>query len=76
MFISRLFIISLIAFMTIGTQNYLFGASAAELTAKLKSLSFKAILRQDGEDLIELLAYTRCLIEFLQWSTSIKMRIV
>ncbi|TCD66039.1 GTPase-activating protein [Steccherinum ochraceum] len=44
-----LFIISLIAFMTIGTQNYLFGASAAELTAKLKSLSFRAILRQDVE---------------------------
>lgn len=43
-----LFIIAIIAFFTIATQNYLFGASAAELTSKLKSLSFKAILRQDS----------------------------
>ena len=44
-----LFIISLIAFASIGTQNFLFGASAAALTAKLKALSFRAILRQDSE---------------------------
>ncbi|KAI0789769.1 P-loop containing nucleoside triphosphate hydrolase protein [Abortiporus biennis] len=41
------FIIALISMCTIGNQNYLFGSSAAELTAKLRSLSFRAILRQD-----------------------------
>ncbi|THH26451.1 hypothetical protein EUX98_g7736 [Antrodiella citrinella] len=44
-----LFIIALISLVTIAVQNYLFGASAAELTTKLKSLSFRAILRQDVE---------------------------
>ena len=33
----------------IGFQNYLFASSAAKLTMKLRSLSFKAILRQDIE---------------------------
>ncbi|KAH8078415.1 P-loop containing nucleoside triphosphate hydrolase protein [Cristinia sonorae] len=44
-----LFIIALIAFATIAIQNFLFGASAAELNTKLRSLSFRAILRQDIE---------------------------
>lgn len=35
--------------MTIGMQNYLFTRAAANLTAKLRSLSFRAILRQDIE---------------------------
>ncbi|KJA18017.1 hypothetical protein HYPSUDRAFT_169806 [Hypholoma sublateritium FD-334 SS-4] len=44
-----MFIIALISTFTIGWQNYLFAASAANLTARLRSLSFKAILRQDIE---------------------------
>jgi hypothetical protein len=32
----------------IGFQNYLFSSSAAKLTRKLRSLSFRAILRQDS----------------------------
>ena len=44
----RSFIISILAMISIGTQNYLFAASAASLTSKLRSLSFRAILRQDS----------------------------
>ncbi|THG99669.1 hypothetical protein EW026_g2716 [Hermanssonia centrifuga] len=43
------FVIAIISTMTIGIQNYMFGASASELTSKLRSLSFRAILRQDIE---------------------------
>ncbi|KAH0586250.1 Leptomycin B resistance protein pmd1 [Termitomyces sp. J132] len=43
------FIIALISTVAIGMQNYLFSAAAASLTAKLRSLSFRAILRQDIE---------------------------
>ncbi|KAG5648338.1 hypothetical protein DXG03_004910 [Asterophora parasitica] len=43
------FIIALISTLSIGLQNYLFSAAAATLTAKLRSLSFRAILRQDIE---------------------------
>ncbi|KAJ6527152.1 hypothetical protein B0H19DRAFT_1335178 [Mycena capillaripes] len=43
------FIIALISTVLIGFQNYLFSSSAARLTKKLRSLSFKAILRQDIE---------------------------
>ncbi|KAJ3876935.1 P-loop containing nucleoside triphosphate hydrolase protein [Lentinula edodes] len=43
------FLIAVISSMTIGVQNYNFSASAANLTAKLRSLSFRAILRQDIE---------------------------
>jgi ATP-binding cassette subfamily B (MDR/TAP) protein 1 len=42
-----LFIIAIIATITIGNQTYYFAASAAALTEKLRSLSFKAVLRQD-----------------------------
>jgi hypothetical protein len=45
----RFFVISLISMCTIGFQNYLFSASAASLTHKLRSLSFRAILRQDSK---------------------------
>ena len=34
--------------LSIGIQNYLFASSAASLTSKLRSLSFRAILRQDS----------------------------
>ncbi|THH03905.1 hypothetical protein EW145_g5914 [Phellinidium pouzarii] len=41
------FLIAIISVFTVGIQNYEFAASAANLTHKLRSLSFKAILRQD-----------------------------
>jgi hypothetical protein len=34
--------------ISIGSQNYLFASAAASLTSKLRSLSFRAILRQDS----------------------------
>jgi ATP-binding cassette subfamily B (MDR/TAP) protein 1 len=43
------FIIALISTCTIGLQDYMFGSAAATLTAKVRSLSFKAILRQDSK---------------------------
>jgi len=43
------FIIAILSAMTIGVQNYTFGAAAANLTHKLRSLSFKAVLRQDSK---------------------------
>ena len=47
--VHRLFIIAIISVVTIGSQNYFFAASAASLTKKLRSLSFRAVLRQDSE---------------------------
>ena len=41
------FIIAILSMIAVGFQNYLFASSAAELTSKLRSLSFRAILRQD-----------------------------
>ncbi|KAJ7366944.1 P-loop containing nucleoside triphosphate hydrolase protein [Mycena albidolilacea] len=43
------FIIAILSTFCIGFQNYLFSSSAAKLTRKLRSLSFRAILRQDIE---------------------------
>ncbi|KAG1745981.1 P-loop containing nucleoside triphosphate hydrolase protein [Suillus paluster] len=43
------FIIAILSTISIGFQNYFFASSAATLTAKLRSISFKAILRQDIE---------------------------
>ncbi|KAH6917878.1 multidrug resistance protein 1 [Coprinopsis sp. MPI-PUGE-AT-0042] len=43
------FIIALISTGCVGFQNYFFAAAAASLTARLRSLTFKAILRQDIE---------------------------
>ncbi|KAJ6477368.1 P-loop containing nucleoside triphosphate hydrolase protein [Mycena vitilis] len=43
------FIIAILSTICIGFQNYLFSSSAAKLTMKLRSLSFRAILRQDIE---------------------------
>uniref|UniRef100_A0A8H7Y479 P-loop containing nucleoside triphosphate hydrolase protein n=1 Tax=Psilocybe cubensis TaxID=181762 RepID=A0A8H7Y479_PSICU len=42
-----LFLISIISSITISFQNRLFSAAAANLSARLRSLSFKAMLRQD-----------------------------
>ena len=44
-----LFLIAIGSMLAIGIQTYMFSSTAATLTAKLRSLSFKAILRQDGE---------------------------
>ena len=44
-----LFIISVLSTIAIGFQNYLFGYAASVLTSRLRSLSFKALLRQDVE---------------------------
>lgn len=44
-----MFIIAVLSTFSIGLQNYLFASAAATLTARLRSLSFKAILRQDIE---------------------------
>ncbi|KAF8650034.1 hypothetical protein AX16_005451 [Volvariella volvacea WC 439] len=41
------FIIAIISTICLGLQNYLSSSAAATLTAKLRSLSFKSILRQD-----------------------------
>ncbi|KAJ8580470.1 P-loop containing nucleoside triphosphate hydrolase protein [Rhizopogon salebrosus TDB-379] len=43
------FLIAILYGVCFGLQNYFFASSAAVLTAKLRSLSFKAILRQDIE---------------------------
>jgi len=43
------FLIAIISTASIGAQNYLFSSAATSLTSKLRSLSFKAILRQDVE---------------------------
>ncbi|EKM51815.1 uncharacterized protein PHACADRAFT_262171 [Phanerochaete carnosa HHB-10118-sp] len=43
------FIIALISTVTIGIQNYIFSATAAALTSKLRSIGFHSILRQDIE---------------------------
>lgn len=43
------FIIAILSALSIGFQNYYFASSAAILTAKIRSICFKAILRQDVE---------------------------
>ncbi|KAH7885321.1 P-loop containing nucleoside triphosphate hydrolase protein [Phlebopus sp. FC_14] len=43
------FLIAILSAVCIGLQNYYFASSAATLTSKLRSLTFKAILRQDIE---------------------------
>ena len=48
-FLYRFFIIALVSMVTIGVQNFMFASSAADLTNKLRGLSFRAILRQDSE---------------------------
>ena len=44
----RFFIISLIAMVAMGAQQYEFSAAAANLTLKLRSMSFRSILKQDS----------------------------
>jgi ATP-binding cassette subfamily B (MDR/TAP) protein 1 len=44
-----MFVIAILSTVAIGFQNYLFANAAANLTARLRSLSFKAMLRQDSK---------------------------
>jgi len=46
---NRFFIIAILSAISIGLQNFYFASSAAILTAKLRTLVFKAILRQDSK---------------------------
>jgi len=45
----RSFIISILAALSICLENYLFSKSASSLSRKLRSLSLRAILRQDSK---------------------------
>jgi ATP-binding cassette subfamily B (MDR/TAP) protein 1 len=44
-----MFIIAILSTFSIGFQNYLFAKAAASLTSRLRTLSFKSMLRQDIE---------------------------
>jgi ATP-binding cassette subfamily B (MDR/TAP) protein 1 len=44
-----MFVIAILSTAAIAFQNYLFEGAAATLTARLRSLSFKAMLRQDSK---------------------------
>jgi ATP-binding cassette, subfamily B (MDR/TAP), member 1 len=56
------FLIAVVSTISVGLQNYLYASSAAILTAKLRTLSFKAILRQDSKYKVLLLLVTSSLI--------------
>ncbi|KAI0282942.1 P-loop containing nucleoside triphosphate hydrolase protein [Russula brevipes] len=43
------FIVAILAMLSIGLQNYLFSSSASSLSRKLRSLTLRAVLRQDIE---------------------------
>jgi hypothetical protein len=45
----RAFIVAILAMLSIGLQNYLFSSSASSLSRKLRSLSLRAVLRQDSK---------------------------
>lgn len=45
---ARFFVIALAATFSMATQQYNFAHSAAVLASRLRKLSFKAMLRQDG----------------------------
>jgi hypothetical protein len=70
----RIFIISLITAVSIGMQNYTLTKAAANLTYELRSLSFRAVLRQDSMLLIVLLARSELMLR-LQSNSSTKQRI-
>lgn len=46
-YFARFFIIAIIAAFIIGFQKYLFAATAAELSLKIRQMGFKSMLRQD-----------------------------
>lgn len=43
------FLIAIVSTLTTAIQNYMFASTSATLIAKLRSLSFRAILRQDSK---------------------------
>ena len=43
------FIIAVVSSLALGVQSHVFSSAASRLVAKLRTLSFKAILRQDGK---------------------------
>jgi hypothetical protein len=45
----RLFLIAVGSMIILGVKNYLFSSAANDLTGRLRSLAFKAMLRQDSE---------------------------
>ena len=51
--IYRAFVISVLAMICIGCQYFLFSSAAASLSRKLRSLSLRAILRQDSKSVSE-----------------------
>jgi hypothetical protein len=44
--------------VSIGSQNYLFSASAASLSSKLRSLCLRAILRQDSKSVSNIITHS------------------
>jgi hypothetical protein len=52
--ILRAFLVSILAMLSIGFQNYLFSRSASSLSRKLRSLSLRALLRQDSKSVSEI----------------------
>ena len=69
-----LFIIAIISACLIGVQYYMFASAAATLTAKIRSLSFRAILRQDSECSCYMLSKIVQFSTFFQLNTLIRMR--
>ena len=59
-----LFIIAILSACLIGVQNYMFASAAAILTAKIRSLSFRAILRQDSECSGYAFAFCHWMVQF------------
>jgi ATP-binding cassette subfamily B (MDR/TAP) protein 1 len=47
LFLFRFFLIAILSTLSLGSQNYLLAYAASVLTSRLRSLSFKAMLRQD-----------------------------
>jgi hypothetical protein len=47
--VRRLFLIAVGSTVVLGLKSYFFSSAATDLTAKLRSLTFKAMLRQDGK---------------------------
>ena len=50
----RMFVIAIIGMIVVAGQNYYYSRAAAGLTSKLRSLCFRAILRQDSTFLLRL----------------------
>lgn len=56
--VCRAFIVSILAMISIGSQNYLFSSSASSLSYKLRSLCLRAILRQDSKSISNIITHT------------------